>query len=304
MRAALSLAAVVAAVSLACSTAQEQPRPYRGGTDVVAVYATVTDASGHLVPNLQKSDFTVSDNGKKQPIAVFSNDIQPITIVIMLDRSGSMAENFELVRDATRRVHRQAAAGRQGAHRQPQPRHRHPPGAVHRRQERADGGRAVRPAGHRPVTGMDGGRSEHHGAPAGGRPARRAAVFRRTRQPGARPGPHRRQGHHVAVEGGRDHGLLHRADERELPARRPDLSAAAPARAIRRRSRARAGRRRSSRRIRRSRISRRRAAGATSRWTARWISRRRSRGSPRSCITSTCWDSRRRSSTARSTRSR
>ena len=65
------------------------------------MYATVTDASGHLVPNLQKSDFTVSDNGKKQPIAVFSNDIQPITIVIMLDRSGSMAENFELVRDAT-----------------------------------------------------------------------------------------------------------------------------------------------------------------------------------------------------------
>jgi VWFA-related protein len=100
MRSALSLA-VVAAASLGVLAAQEQPRPYRGGTDVVAVYATVTDASGHLVPNLQKSDFTVSDNGKKQAIAVFSNDIQPITIIIMLDRSGSMAENFELVRDAT-----------------------------------------------------------------------------------------------------------------------------------------------------------------------------------------------------------
>jgi Ca-activated chloride channel family protein len=99
MRAALALAA--AAASLSVLTAQEQPRPYRGGTDVVAVYATVTDASGHLVPDLQKSDFTVTDNGKKQPIAVFSNDIQPITIVIMLDRSGSMADNYELVRDAT-----------------------------------------------------------------------------------------------------------------------------------------------------------------------------------------------------------
>jgi VWFA-related protein len=99
MRAALSLAA--AAASLSVLAAQEQPRPYRGGTDVVAVYATVTDASGHLVPDLQKSDFIVSDNGKKQPIAVFSNDIQPITIVIMLDRSGSMADKYELVREAT-----------------------------------------------------------------------------------------------------------------------------------------------------------------------------------------------------------
>jgi len=98
MRAAVSLAAVAA--SLSVLAAQEQPRPYRGGTDVVAVYATVTDASGHLVPNLQKGDFTVSDNGKKQPIAVFSNDVQPITIVIMLDRSGSMVGNFTIVRDA------------------------------------------------------------------------------------------------------------------------------------------------------------------------------------------------------------
>ena len=94
------LAVIIAVGSLAGLAAQDQPR-YRGGTDVVAVYATVTDAAGRLVPDLQKSDFTVSDNGKKQPIAVFSNEIQPITIVIMLDRSGSMADNFELVREAT-----------------------------------------------------------------------------------------------------------------------------------------------------------------------------------------------------------
>jgi len=96
-----ALAGIVAVLSLAVLTAQDQPKPYRGGTDVVAVYATVTDASGHLVPDLQKGDFTVSDNGKKQPITVFSNDIQPITIVIMLDRSGSMADHYELVREAT-----------------------------------------------------------------------------------------------------------------------------------------------------------------------------------------------------------
>jgi VWFA-related protein len=96
-RAALALAGVL--VCLSAPAAQDQ-RAYRGGTDVVAVYATVTDDSGHLVPDLQKSDFVVTDNGKKQTIAVFSNDIQPITIVVMLDRSGSMSENFGLVRDA------------------------------------------------------------------------------------------------------------------------------------------------------------------------------------------------------------
>jgi VWFA-related protein len=95
------VALVVAAGSACWSAPAAQEQAYRGGTDVVAVYATVTDASGHLVPNLQKSDFVVSDNGKKQPIVIFSNDVQPITIVVMLDRSGSMAENFGVVRDAT-----------------------------------------------------------------------------------------------------------------------------------------------------------------------------------------------------------
>jgi len=96
-RAALALAGVL--LCLAAPAARDQGA-YRGGTDLVAVYATVTDAAGRLVPDLQKSDFVVTDNGKKQTISIFSNDIQPITIIVMLDRSGSMAENFGLVRDA------------------------------------------------------------------------------------------------------------------------------------------------------------------------------------------------------------
>jgi Ca-activated chloride channel family protein len=61
------------------------------------VYGTVTDREGRLVPNLAREDFEVRDNGKAQPITVFSNDVQPITIVLMLDRSGSMRGNFGLV---------------------------------------------------------------------------------------------------------------------------------------------------------------------------------------------------------------
>jgi VWFA-related protein len=100
----LSVIGALAAASLAATqapqTQTQDQYAYRGGTDVVAVYATVTDAAGRLVPDLQKSDFVVTDNGKKQPITLFSNAVQPITIVVMLDRSGSMAENYELVRNA------------------------------------------------------------------------------------------------------------------------------------------------------------------------------------------------------------
>ena len=72
----------------------------RTGARTVAVYATVADAKGRLVPDLTVNDFEIQDNGRRQTIAVFSNDIQPITVVMMLDRSGSMRANFRLLEAA------------------------------------------------------------------------------------------------------------------------------------------------------------------------------------------------------------
>lgn len=79
--------------------AQQQPT-FRSGTDTVSIYATVVDATGRLVPGLTKDDFEVFDDDRPQPITVFSDAIRPITIVIMLDRSGSMRGNFDLERSA------------------------------------------------------------------------------------------------------------------------------------------------------------------------------------------------------------
>lgn len=79
---------------------QRQAPTFRTGANTVAVYATVTDRDGRLVPDLTREMFEVRDNGKPQPITVFSNDIQPITIVVMFDRSGSMRQNFRLVEAA------------------------------------------------------------------------------------------------------------------------------------------------------------------------------------------------------------
>jgi Ca-activated chloride channel family protein len=63
---------------------------FRAETQTVAVYATVTDARGNLVTDLKASDFQIADDGHKRPITVFKSDIQPITVVILLDRSPSL----------------------------------------------------------------------------------------------------------------------------------------------------------------------------------------------------------------------
>ena len=85
---------------LACAAgavlAAQQPT-FKSGASTVAVYATVTDAAGRLVPDLKQDDFEIRDNGKPQPITVFSSESQPITVVLMIDRSGSQRGNFRLV---------------------------------------------------------------------------------------------------------------------------------------------------------------------------------------------------------------
>jgi Ca-activated chloride channel family protein len=93
--------ALAGAAGLAVLSAQQGT--FRGGTDTVSVYATVIDGTGRLVPDLTKDDFQVLDNGQPQELTIFRNDLQPITIVVMLDRSGSMAANFKIVRDAAER---------------------------------------------------------------------------------------------------------------------------------------------------------------------------------------------------------
>jgi Ca-activated chloride channel family protein len=60
------------------------------------VYATVTSTGGRLVTDLARDQFSVDDNGKRQDITQFANDIQPITAVVLLDRSSSMKPNFDL----------------------------------------------------------------------------------------------------------------------------------------------------------------------------------------------------------------
>jgi len=97
---------IIAAIALAATSliglAAQEPT-FRGATRTVAVYATVKEMNGRLVPDLDRGAFTVFDNGKRQELTLFANDTQPITVVILLDRSGSMKGNFTLVQQAASR---------------------------------------------------------------------------------------------------------------------------------------------------------------------------------------------------------
>ena len=86
----------VIAAALVASMGSAQQGPFRSAAKTVAIHATVADATGRLVPDLTKDDFEVVDNGKPQAITVFANDVQPITVVLMLDRSERMRGNFTL----------------------------------------------------------------------------------------------------------------------------------------------------------------------------------------------------------------
>ena len=98
----MRLAPVIVLASIAVQSsapAQQQPT-FRTGAKTVAVYATVAEKDGRLITNLTRDAFEIRDNGKPQPVTVFSTDVQPVSVVMMLDRSGSMRGNTRLVEQA------------------------------------------------------------------------------------------------------------------------------------------------------------------------------------------------------------
>ncbi len=88
------------ALLLAPIRAQEAQKPIRVSTRTVALYATVTDSDKRLVPDLTEEDFEIYDNGKLQVMNLFDNKPQPISVVVMLDTSGSMTLALDLVKRA------------------------------------------------------------------------------------------------------------------------------------------------------------------------------------------------------------
>src|SRR5262245_22766500 len=80
---------------------------------LVTVGARVTDSRGRNVLGLKAKDFSIFDDGAAQNIEFFSDQEQPITLGILLDRSFSLSYNSKLERakDAARALVRSAHDG-------------------------------------------------------------------------------------------------------------------------------------------------------------------------------------------------
>jgi Ca-activated chloride channel homolog len=92
----LTALAVLALIPLAA----QEPQKFRTGTDTVPIYVTVMDDEKRLVPGLVMEDFEVLDNGKPQVITSFDNTPTPISVIVMLDTSGSMTLALDRVKAA------------------------------------------------------------------------------------------------------------------------------------------------------------------------------------------------------------
>ena len=57
-------------------------------------------SEGRLVPGLEQEEFTILDDGKLQPITFFQNEVQPFTVVVMMDYSASMTANLDRLQAA------------------------------------------------------------------------------------------------------------------------------------------------------------------------------------------------------------
>ncbi len=94
------IATVAALAALASTAAPQQAPTFRSDAGAVPLYVTVQDREGRLVPDLTRADFVVFDQGRPVEITQFSSEPQPITMVLLVDMSGSMAYRYRHARDA------------------------------------------------------------------------------------------------------------------------------------------------------------------------------------------------------------
>lgn len=74
------------------SEAADSGTVFRTATRVVDLHATVVDRNGHLITNLPREAFTVSENGVKQEIRSFKREDVPVSMGLIIDNSGSMRD--------------------------------------------------------------------------------------------------------------------------------------------------------------------------------------------------------------------
>ena len=72
----------------------------RVDVNLVDFPATVTDRYGRYVGSLRREDFTLFEDGVPQRIAVFHNEVVPVSVGVAIDTSGSMKDKIHEAADA------------------------------------------------------------------------------------------------------------------------------------------------------------------------------------------------------------
>jgi Ca-activated chloride channel family protein len=84
----------------------QQPAVFRTDVSLVRIVATVKTGTGQTVGTLGKDEFEVYDNGARQQVAVFEHQTdQPLSVVLMVDTSGSTAKELKYEADSASRFY-------------------------------------------------------------------------------------------------------------------------------------------------------------------------------------------------------
>ena len=98
----LFIALLVWLAAPAAALAQlEQTPTFTSGVSNVRIDVQVTQ-DNELVTDLTRADFAVFDEGQQQPITYFGREAEPLSLVLLLDVSGSMREYIEQVATVAR----------------------------------------------------------------------------------------------------------------------------------------------------------------------------------------------------------
>jgi VWFA-related protein len=97
----LATAATLAAAQQPPAAQEPQQPDIKVDVDLVNILFSVKTKKGELIPNLEKNNFTIREDGKEQTISHFSRETDlPITLGLLIDISASQERLVEIEREA------------------------------------------------------------------------------------------------------------------------------------------------------------------------------------------------------------
>ena len=92
---------MVATFIVLCQLGAQDIAVFKSAASDVRVVVQATE-DGKLLEGLKQEDFVVSDEGQAQPVVYFARESEPLTLLLLLDISGSMRKHVEQISETAR----------------------------------------------------------------------------------------------------------------------------------------------------------------------------------------------------------